>query len=123
MADGNTQAVDSIPEALYHYTNEKGLNGILESNKLIPSLKANNHKDARYGDGQYLSDIIPETTKPTSLAAKFIRVPNKYKYTNFVEIDVKGLEVVKGRSGVYVIPNEGPLDITGRIIRSGKVGK
>lgn len=41
---------------LYHYTNEKGLNGILESNELRPSLKANNPKDARYGDGQYLSE-------------------------------------------------------------------
>ncbi|MBC2581770.1 hypothetical protein HGI79_16060 [Clostridium sp. DJ247] len=96
---------------------------MLESNELRPSLKANNPKDARYGNGQYLSDIVPETTKPTSLASKFIRVPNKYKYTNFVEIDVTGLEVVEGRSGVYVIPNEGNLDITGRIVRSGKVGK
>ena len=40
----------------HHYTNEKGLNGILESNELRPSLKANNPKDARYGDGQYLSE-------------------------------------------------------------------
>lgn len=50
-------------------------------------------------------------------------MPNKYKYTHFVEIDVTGLEVVEGRSGVYVIPNEGNLDITGRVVRSGKVGK
>jgi len=114
---------DSTPETLYHYTNEKGMNGILESNELKPSLKANNPKDARYGNGQYLSDIIPETTTPPSLASKFIRVPNKYKYTNFVEIDVTGLDVIKGRNGVYVIPNEDSLDITGRIIRSGKVGK
>ena len=98
---------------LYHYTNEKGLNGILESNELRPSLKANNPKDARYGDGQYLSDVIPETTKPASLSAKFIRTPNKYKYTHFVEIDVAGLDVVKGRNGVYVILNDQNLDIAG----------
>ncbi|NFA44128.1 hypothetical protein EXM65_16510 [Clostridium botulinum] len=122
--EGVSKAINSTStKTLYHYTNEKGLNGILESNELRPSLKANNPKDARYGNGQYLSDIVPETTKSTSLASKFIRVPNKYKYTHFVEIDVTELEVVKGRSGVYVIPNEGNLNVTGKIVRSGKVGK
>lgn len=124
VTKGADKVVKSTPtKTLYHYTNEEGLNGILESKELRPSLKANNPKDARYGNGQYLSNIVPESTKPTSLASKFIRVPNKYKYTHFVEIDVTGLEVVEGRSGVYVIPNEENLDITGRIVRSGKVGK
>ena len=123
LPEGVGELNSSATKTLYHYTNEKGLNGILESNELRPSLKANNPKDARYGNGQYLSDIIPETTKPTSLASKFIRVPNKYKYTDFIEIDVTGLEVITGRNGVYVIPNEGALDITGRIVRSGRVGK
>ena len=48
--------------------NEKGLTEILESNKLNPSLRANNPKDARYGNGQYLSDIKPGSTTPTQLA-------------------------------------------------------
>ncbi len=48
---------DRETKTLYHYTNEKGMNGIVESKKLNPSLKANNPKDARYGDGQYLFDI------------------------------------------------------------------
>ena len=109
-------------DSLYHYTNEKGLNGINETKQLNPSLKANNPKDARYGNGQYLSDINPESTTPTKLAKRFINVPNKYKYTRYVEIDVRGLNVVKGREGVYVIPNEKPLDLTGRILRIGQVG-
>ena len=46
---------------LYHYTNDKGLKGILSSKQLNPFLKANNPKDARYGNGQYLSDILPGT--------------------------------------------------------------
>jgi hypothetical protein len=37
------------------------------------------------------------------------------RFTNFVEIDVSGLNVIEGRAGVY-IPNEGPLDLTGRIV-------
>ncbi|MEI3614626.1 HYD1 signature containing ADP-ribosyltransferase family protein [Pseudogracilibacillus sp. SO30301A] len=45
---------DISKQPLYHYTNENGLNGILSSNKLNPSLKTNNPKDVRYGDGQYL---------------------------------------------------------------------
>ena len=85
-------------------------------------MKSNNPKDARYGNGQYLSDINPESTTPTKLAKKFINVPNKYKYTHYIEIDVSGLNVIQGRDGVYVIPNEEALDLTGRIINSGKVG-
>lgn len=113
---------ESGRNTLYHYTNEKGLTGITESNQLNPSLKANNPKDARYGNGQYLSDINPESTTPTKLAKKFINVPNKYKYTHYIEIDVSDLNVIQGRDGVYVIPNEEALDLTGRIINSGKVG-
>ena len=108
---------------LYHYTNEKGMEGIVNSQKLNPSLKANNPKDARYGNGQYLSDIKPNTQTPAGLAKKFINVPNKYKYTRYVEVDVTDLEVMQGRDGVFVIPNELPLDLTGRIVSTGKVGK
>lgn len=109
-------------KALYHYTNEKGMNGIKETNQLNPSLKANNPKDARYGDGQYLSDINPNTQTPVSLAKKFINVPNKYKYTHYVKIDVTGLDVIQGRESVFVIPNDSPLDLTNRIISTGVVG-
>jgi len=109
-------------KTLFHYTNEKGMNGIVESKKLNPSLKANNPKDARYGNGQYLSDIKPNTQTPVSLAKKFINVPNKYKYTHYVEIDVTDLDVIQGREGVFVILNESPLDLTDRIISTGPVG-
>ncbi|MGB8454936.1 MAG: HYD1 signature containing ADP-ribosyltransferase family protein, partial [Anaerocolumna sp.] len=112
----------SQAETLYHYTNENGMNEIIESNQLNPSLKANNSKDARYGNGQYLSDMTPDSKTPSQLAKKFINVPNKYKYTNYVEIDVSGLNLINGRDGVFVIPNELPLDLTGRIVSSGKVG-
>ena len=120
--DGKSVSNDTGKQSLYHYTNEKGANGIIDSNQLNPSLKTNNPKDVRYGNGQYLSDIAPETKTPAQLAKKFINVPNKYKYTHYVEIDVTGLEVIQGRDGVFVIPNETPLDLAGRIVRSGKVG-
>ena len=109
-------------KTLYHYTNEEGLNGILSSKKLNPSLKANNPKDARYGDGQYLSDIVPGTKRPSPLSYAFLRIPYQgRKFTHYVEVDVSDLKVVKGRDGVYVVPNVDPLDITTRAVNWGKV--
>ncbi|WP_044617279.1 HYD1 signature containing ADP-ribosyltransferase family protein [Gynuella sunshinyii] len=93
---------------------------MLSSKKSNPSLKANNPKDARFGDGQYLSDIAPGTKSCAQLSRCFIGQPfqgNKFK--NYVEVDVKGLNVQKGRDGVFVIPNDKPLDLTNRIRGSG----
>ena len=114
---------DNVPKetkSLYHYTDDAGLDGILSSKKLNPSLKANNPKDARFGDGQYLSDIAPGTKTCAQLSRCFIGQPfqgNKFK--NYVEIDVTDLNVVKGRDGVFVLPNDKPLDLTNRILGSG----
>ena len=108
------------PKSFFHYTDDAGLEGIKSSKKLNPSLKAYNPKDARYGDGQYVSDIAPGTKSCAQLSRCFIGQPfqgNKFK--NYVEIDVTGLNVQKGRDGVFVIPNDGPLDLTNRIISTG----
>ena len=51
--------------------------------------------------------------------------------SNFVEIDITGLPIRQGlmksgdqlRPAVQVMPNSGPLDLTGRIVRHGKVMK
>ncbi len=105
---------------LYHYTTEGGLNGILESGELRPSLKAVNPKDARYGNGQYLTDIVPGTKTLGQLSKAFIGIPYQgRKFSHYVEIDVTGLKVVKGRNGVYVVPNETALNLTGRIVSHG----
>ncbi|WP_458024241.1 HYD1 signature containing ADP-ribosyltransferase family protein [Kosakonia sp. AX9b] len=117
----NCGATGSNKEVLYHNTDEKGLNGILESQKLRPSLKANNPKDARYGNGQYLSDILPGTKTNAQLSHDFLGIPFQgKKFENYVAVDVTGLNVTKGRDGVFVISNETPLDISGRIIGFGK---
>jgi len=123
-ADAVGGAVNSgIPTRLYHYTNEAGMNGILDSGQLNPSLKALNPNDVRYGNGQYLSDIPPGTMTPAQLSRQFINNPFQgARYTNFVEIDTTGLDIIQGRRGVYVVPSEVPLDLTGRLTNSGKVG-
>jgi hypothetical protein len=38
-------------KSLFHYTNAAGMDGILQSNKLMPSLKSLNPRDVRYGNG------------------------------------------------------------------------
>jgi len=112
----------AIPPVLYHYTNDAGMNGILESEVLNPSLKELNPNDVRYGNGQYLSDIAPGTMTPAQLSRAFINNPFQgARYTNFIEIDTAGLNIIQGRPGVYVVPNEVPLDLSGRITNSGQV--
>ncbi|WP_159030625.1 MULTISPECIES: HYD1 signature containing ADP-ribosyltransferase family protein [Streptomyces] len=122
-----TYEVEQVPEgeitSLFHYTNEKGYKGILESGELRPSLKEHNPKDARFGDGQYLSDIGPGTKTPGQLSFAFLRVPwAGQKFSHYIEVDVRGLQVMRSveRPDVFVIPNQGPLDIAGRIVNHGK---
>jgi RHS repeat-associated protein len=106
---------------LFHYTTEDGQKGIVSSEELHPSLKSVNPQDARYGDGQYLSDIAPGTRTNAQLSRAFIGQPFQgARFTHYVEIDVTGLNVVEGRPGVFVIPNQHPLDLVGRIVRSGR---
>lgn len=117
---GTTAAKES--QTLFHYTTEEGMKGIVDSKSLYPSLKSVNPKDARYGNGQYMSNIVPGMRTPSELSYDFLRVPYQgRRFTHYVEIDVTGLDVLMGREGVFVIPNESILDLTNRIVGSGKV--
>ncbi|MEU6229567.1 HYD1 signature containing ADP-ribosyltransferase family protein [Streptomyces sp. NPDC047042] len=112
---------DEIPDVLHHYTNEAGHDGILASQELRPSTQAANPNDAKFGDGQYLTDIQPGTKRPGQLSAAFYRVPwLGRKVSHYVSIDVRGLDVRKGRDGVFYVLNSEPLDLVGRIVGSGR---
>ena len=50
-------AVGDSGKTLYHYTDQKGLNGILKDQAINPSLT---RRFAHYGFGQYLTDLAPE---------------------------------------------------------------
>jgi hypothetical protein len=105
---------------LYHYTDEAGLDGIASSGELRPSLRSVNPNDVRYGNGQYVSDIVPGSRTCAQLSRCFLGQPFQgQRFTHFVEINVDGLNAVKGRDGVFVIPGDSPLDLTGRIVSSG----
>ncbi|ANY84032.1 hypothetical protein BB934_37865 (plasmid) [Microvirga ossetica] len=109
-------------QVLYHYTSEAGMTGIIERNSLNPSLWRVGTNDVRYGNGQYVSDIVPGTRTPGELSRDFLGFPfQESRFTHYVEIDATGLGAVQGRAGVYVIPNEVPLDLTGRLLSSGRV--
>ncbi|CDZ34653.1 Hypothetical protein NGAL_HAMBI1145_24420 [Neorhizobium galegae bv. officinalis] len=108
-------------QILCHYTTAKGMAAILATQQILPSLRAVNPSDARYGDGQYFSDIPPGTLKSSELASVFINRPfPAAKFSNYVCIDVSGLEVHKGRDHVYVVPNQVPLNIAGRVYAAGR---
>lgn len=108
---------------LYHYTNEDGYAGILQSNQLYPSTADRNPNDVRYGDGQYLSDIEPQTKTAAQLSRLFIGHPFAgHKYTHYVEVDVTDLSVHQGRPHIYVIPNDQPLELAERLISHGVLG-
>jgi HYD1 signature containing ADP-ribosyltransferase len=116
----SVEGSNSPGQTLFHYTNEAGQQGIVDSQELLPSLKAANPQDAKFGDGQYLSDIEPGTRTNAQLSRSFIGQPFQgARFSNFVEIDVSGLDVVQGRENVFVILNVGPLDLTGRIVSWG----
>jgi RHS repeat-associated protein len=120
LTTGGCGVTKSNKNILYHYTDDDGLAGILKSKEMRPSLKANNPKDARYGDGQYFTDIIPGTKTNAQLSRTFVRIPflgDKFK--NYIAVDVTGLDVVKGRNGVFVILNDGNLNINGRVVGFG----
>lgn len=105
---------------MWHYTSATNLTAIVKSLRLEPSLQARNPRDARYGDGQYVSDIPPGTLSASQLSYCFVRVPYALRrFTHYVEIDVTGLEVIRGRENVFVIPGCKALDLTGRIVSWG----
>lgn len=111
-----------MSRTMYHYTSEVGYNGILECKSIRPSLKANNPKDARFGEGQYVSDIVPGTKRPAQLSMIFFGIPWAGKrFTHHININVDGLNVIYGRKHVYLIKNMQSLDITNRLTGHAKL--
>ncbi len=103
--------------SLFHFTNEAGYNAIMKSEELIPSIGV---KNARYGPGQYLTDIRPGEFTAGQTSRRLFGVPwNTQKITHFIEIDVQGLNVIKNAPHNYLIPGETNLPLGGKILRSG----
>jgi HYD1 signature containing ADP-ribosyltransferase len=105
---------------LFHYTDARGLQGVLSARILFASKKTTSPRDVRYGNGQYLTDIPPGTMTSAQLSRVLLGHPfGGGRFSHFVEIDVAGLQIVSGRRHVFVIPNEDSLDLIGRLVRYG----
>ena len=120
------------PNILIHYTTEEGMKGIMESGVIRPS---SGDIHARFGDGQYFTNIRPEmiggrTLKDVGgtgkmslgqLAADIYGDARKLKgISHFVEIDVTGLDVIELRKNTFLIINTKDLDVSKRIVKSGR---
>ncbi len=106
---------------LYHYTTPAGQAGILASQHILPSTKAQNPNDARYGDGQYFTDIVPGSRNNAQISRALVGNPfNGARFTNYLAVDMRGLVVIPGREHVFVVPNDQPLNVTGRIVGAGR---
>jgi hypothetical protein len=115
---------------LYHYTTAAGRAGIIESGAIWASRGA---KNARYGTGQYFTDIAPEAvggrtlaTTPAGrlslgqLSSRLFRVPwNTRKLSHFIEVDVTGLGARLVAPDIWLIEGDTALTVTGRVVRSG----
>ncbi len=118
----STRSKEAWLSPLYHYTDENGMHGIVRSNQIRASTSDTNTNNARYGSGQYFSDIVPGTKTSAQLARIFLNHPAlKSRFTHFVAIKTKDLEILLGRPRVYFIPGDAPLDLTDRIVASGLV--
>ena len=84
-------------------TEEEAINIIIKA--LLPSLKANNPKDARHGDGQYFTDLNPALYTSSQIARRLINIPNQYKYTCYIAIDVTGLEIENPANNMFIKVN------------------
>jgi RHS repeat-associated protein len=108
---------------LYHYTTAEGLEGILGTRSIRPSLDP---KFSRYGQGQYFTDIPPEAVGTTLSVGQVLRRlfgqpwGLRTRLTNYVQVDTRDLPVVNPVPHIYVHPSTQPLDVTNRIIRSGR---
>ena len=67
-----------------------------------------------------MSDISPGTKTNAQLSREFIGIPFQGRnFKNYIKIDVTGLPLKKGRDGVFVVPNNTPLNLKNRIIDTG----
>jgi hypothetical protein len=125
-----TAAEDGTRQTLYHYTSEASSQGIRDSGQLLPSL---NPRNARYGPGQYFTDIAPEmiggrtlANTPAGklslgqLARRLFGQPFAgRKLDAFLEVEVSGLAVRQVAPNIFLLEQRTALDVVGRIVRHG----
>jgi hypothetical protein len=121
LSDSETSTENEIGNVeLYHYTTEQALKEIVRRQQLRASTSAKNPRDARYGDGVYLTDLEPGTLSLAKLSRRLVGNPFQgRRFSHFVSIATDGLEVIEGRRHVYVVLCGESLDLADRIVAHG----
>jgi RHS repeat-associated protein len=122
VSSSKTEPEEPCPKSLYHYTSKEGYDGIMGSGAIKPSTDP---KYARYGSGQYFTNISPEMIGVSLTINQAMRslfgIPwgRENRMTHYLEVEVTGLQITNPRSGTYLHPSEVPLLITDRLVRGG----
>ncbi|WP_080780248.1 DUF6443 domain-containing protein [Chryseobacterium phocaeense] len=117
IAKAEAIAAKAETNTLIHYTSEEGYKAIMESGELLPSIGV---KNARHGAGQYFTDLASNELTKGQVSRRLFGVPwNTKSITHFIEIDVRGLNVVKNAPNNFLIPNTNSLPLTGIIVNHG----
>ncbi len=117
MKDVKSPSSTSSSETLIHYTSKEGYQQILETEKLNPSVGI---KNARYGEGQYFTNLEPKDYTAGQISRKLYGVPwNTSKLQYYIKIDMKGLNPIQNNPHNFLVPGNNSLPLHGRILDSG----
>ena len=135
MLSGELSAAQQI---LYHYTSQAGRAGILETEMLNASL---NPRNARYGAGQYFTDIAPSQIGGRTLADMSAeQIANGQisqgqlarrlfgqpfagnKLETSIAVDVTGMGANQVAPNIFLVSGTQPLNLSGSIVGAGAAG-
>jgi RHS repeat-associated protein len=120
MVTGSSSAggASAVSRPLFHYTTEAGFNAIMKSKVLNPSIGL---KNARFGVGQYFTDIAPGVLTRGQTSYRLYGVPwNNARLTHFIKIETSGLNIIKNKPFNFLNPSSAPLKLNGRILGGGQ---
>lgn len=113
----NETLITSDPQELIHYTSKENYIKIMESKELKPSVGI---KHARYGNGQYFTDLDPSQYTAGQISRRLYGVPwNTSKLEYFIKIDVRGLNIIQNSPHNFLLPGNNILNLQNKVIESG----
>ena len=77
-------------------------------------------KNARYGEGQYFTNLEPNNFTAGQISRRLYGIPFKTsKVEYFIKVDVRGLNVIQNNPHNFLVPGRNPLNLHGRIVDGG----
>ena len=113
-----TNVRNSTSATYYQHEKELSVYPMLRKTKELKASIGKTH--ARYGNGQYFTDIESQSFTIGQVSRRLYGVPwvrNKLQY--FIKIDVTGLNIVQNIPHNFLLPGNNSLNLQNRIIDSG----